>query len=234
MKNKKLLLSLCILFFAIEAILGYYIQKPAFLTVNQLQFTSIVIACIFCLLFIERSSSYLFTQLALIFTVCADYFLALHTTPIQLQGMICFSVVQAMYFLRLFFEDENISRRRVHLILRTILSLLAVITTVVVLGDSSDLVATVSVFYYTNLVLNLVFSFIQFKKASFMAIGFVFFLLCDTVIGFASISPYFSLPESSIIYKFLNPGFDPAWACYVPSQILLSMSLLPRKLKNNS
>lgn len=234
MKNNKKIffISMCAMFFAAQGILGYHIQNPIFSTPNSFQYTSVALACAFCLIFAEKSRSYVFTQLALIFTLGADYFLVYHTTPIQLEGMICFCFAQAAYFLRIYFEDENMLRRRVHIILRALLSLGAMLGTYIVLGKASDPVAIISVFYYANLILNLIFSFISFKKAPIMAIGFLCFLLCDTFIGLANIGPYLTLPEGSLLEKILNPGFDPSWAFYVPSQALLAMSLLHRKLKD--
>ena len=233
MKNNKKIffISMCAMFFATQGILGYYIQNPMFSSSNSFQYTSVALACAFCLIFAERSYSYLFTQLALIFTLCADYFLVYHTTPFQLEGMICFCFAQAAYFLRIYFEHESSLRRRVHLILRAVISIGAMLGAYIVLGEATDPVAVVSVFYYANLILNLVFSFISFKKAPIMAIGFLCFLLCDTFIGLANIGPYLTFPEGSFIHKLLDPGFDPSWAFYVPSQALLAMSLLHRKIK---
>ena len=148
----------------------------------------------------------------------------------KLGGMIFFSLAQIAYFVKIYLDDENKIRRKVHLMLRAVLSTVAVVATFLVLGQNADLVAVVSVFYYANLILNLVFSFILFKKAPFMAIGFLCFILCDTVIGLANMKPYLPLPEGSFIYKILYPGFDPAWAFYVPSQALLATSLIHKKI----
>ena len=231
MKNKKLLILFSAIFFVIEAILGYYIQITVYPEVNHLQFFSIVLACAFCFLFAEKSKAYAFTQLALLFTVGADYFLAYHFIPIQLQGMLCFSVVQTMYFLRLYSDDDNEKRKRVHLISRISISAVAMIATLLVLGKAADAVAVISVFYYANLVLNLVFAFIQFKKAYLLAIGFIFFILCDTAIGLICLFPYLPIPDDSFIYKIQYAEFNIAWAFYIPSQILLAMSLLPKRLR---
>ena len=64
-----------------------------------------------------------------------------------------------------------------------------------------------------------------------LAIALVCFAVCDTFIGFANIGPYMSISEGSLIYKLLSSEIDIAWAFYVPSQALLSISLLTQKIK---
>lgn len=218
------------MFFIAEAMLGYVIQTSPYPLSSEYSYTAVLLACAFCLIFMERSSSYLFTQLALVATVLADYYLVHIKERDQLMGMIFFSITQIMYFLRLYFEEESKRKRAVHLAIRCVLSVCTPIAAMLVLGNNSDAVAVVSIFYYVNLALNLVVAFTHFKRQIPLALGFLCFILCDTVIGFANIGPYLQIPEGAFIYDLLNPGFDPAWAFYVPSQALLSISLLPKKL----
>lgn len=226
-----ILIILCVIFIATEGVLGYFIQEPINPPVNGMQFSAIVLACVFFILFAERSSAYIFTQLALIFTVGADYFLVIAKQPNQINGIICFSFVQAAYFLRLYLDEKNPKKKKIHLITRIAIPVVAVGTTFLFLGEKTDALSVISVFYYSNLALNLIFSFASFKTHYLMAFGFLCFLLCDTVIGLVNMGPYLSLPEGSFINKLLYPGFDPAWAFYIPSQILLALSLLPDKLR---
>ena len=142
-----------------------------------------------------------------------------------------FSVVQAAYFLRLYLEDENRTRRGVHVILRAVLSVVAVCVTVAVLGKNCDAVALVSVFYYANLILNAAFAFVSFGKNPIFAIGLALFILCDTVIGLSMIDSYLPVAKDSLFYRILSPGFDLAWTFYLPSQALLAVSLLPNRWK---
>ncbi len=228
-KNKKLLLIFSSVFLTIEAVLGYLLQAHQDKTQINLRYTAVIFACLFCIMFAEKSFSYLFTQIALIGTVGADYFLVYLTEIEQFNGMLFFSVVQIAYFLRLYFEDENKLRRNIHLIIRAVLSVVVLIVTVIVLGEACDKVALVSMFYYANLILNAIFAFISFKKNPVFAIGLLLFILCDTVIGFTFIKNYIKISPESVIYKIIYPGFDLCWAFYLPSQALLAVSLLPRR-----
>ena len=196
-----------------------------------LRFLTVVLACVFCVLCAERSHVYMLTQLALCLTVAADYFLVLPPSPNQLPGMLFFSVAQLAYAARLFLTETSTKRRLLQLWLRGILSVAAPVATLVVLGASADPVAVVSVFYYAHLILNLVFAWMQFPREGLLAVGFLLFLGCDTVIGLQALNGYFSISPDSILYPLLHPGFDLVWAFYLPSQMLLGMSLLPRRLR---
>ena len=228
-KSKKLLVWLSIAFLCIMAVLGVLLQTVQASIPINLRYTAIVLACLFCILFAETSDSYLFTQLALVFTLMADYFLVYPDDIQKAPAMLCFSVVQIAYFVRLYREDESKTRRKLHLILRASLSVAVVAVTLAVLGKNCDGVALISMFYYANLILNAVFACINFKKNPIFAIGLILFILCDTVIGLGEIDAYLPIPEESVMYKILSPGFDLAWAFYLPSQALLAISLLPRR-----
>ena len=230
-KSKKLIFCISAGFLVLEAALGVLLQTAQSETGINLRYTAVVVAALFCALFAEKSKSFIFTELALICTVGADYFLVYLPEMKQLPAMIFFSVTQIAYFLRLYFEDENAERRKIHLALRVALSVAALGITAAVLGENCDAVATFSMFYYTNLILNVVFAFISFKKNPIFATGLLLFILCDTVVGFSFIDAYLPISENAFIYKIIYPGFDLAWAFYLPSQALLAISLLPERLK---
>ena len=230
-KNKKLLLGLSVAFLCIMAVLGVLLQTAQEAIPINLRYTAITLACLCCFLFAQTSYSFLFTQLALIFTLVADYYLVYLQDVQQLPAMLSFSVVQIAYFLRLYFEDENKTRRKVHLVLRAALSVAAIVVTLAVLGKACDAVAVVSMFYYANLILNAVFACISFSKNPLLAIGLVLFILCDTVIGLSLIDAYLPVAQNSPMYRIISPGFDLAWAFYLPSQALLAVSLLPNRWK---
>ena len=139
--------------------------------------------------------------------------------------MIFFLFVQTFYFSRLYLEDTCKARRRIHLYLRLSLSVAALLLTYAVLGETCDALALVSMAYYTNLLLNIVFSFLENGWRSLFTLGLVLFVLCDTLIGLACLGPYIMIPEDSFVWTLIYPGFDLAWAFYLPSQMLLSMSL---------
>lgn len=229
MKNKKTITDISVvLFFILQAVLGYLLQIKSGDSAIYLRYATVIAACLFCFSFAERSVAYVCTQIGLIFTVFADRFLVLENPPVQLPAILFFSGAQTAYFLRIYLADKNVVLRRVHLITRIAVTVIALAVTFAVLGANADAVALVSVFYYANLILNAVFSFTNAKQLWLLGIGFLLFIGCDTVIGFAFLDEYLSIPADSVIYDIINPGFDLAWAFYVPSQALISASLWKR------
>ncbi len=229
-RNRPVLLSLSALFVGAEITLGILLQTVGGRISVHMRYGAVILACLFCLLFMAGTADYLLTQLALLCTVCADWFLVLPPSPVQLPGMLFFSVTQLAYFLRIYLADESAARRRLHLILRGGLTALVLLVTAAVLGRNTDAVALVSMFYYTNLAVNILFAFAEWKKHLLLALGLALFLCCDTVVGLAFLDGYFTIPTESLLYRIIHPGFDLIWAFYIPSQTLIALSLLPGRL----
>ena len=229
-KNKKLLALCVLLFLSLEAFFGYKLQVTGGDESSAYRYGAILLACVFCLAFASRSGSYAFTQFALICTAGADYFLVLHPDQ-RLFCMIFFAGTQTAYFLRLYFEEQNGRKRESHLTVRAALSFAVILVTCFVLGEATDGLALVSMFYYANLILNLIIAFIKFGRNPIFAVGLLLFILCDTVVGLQVLGEYLTIPADSVIYDIIYPGFDLAWTFYIPSQALLAISLLPERTK---
>ncbi len=230
MANRKFLYTVTGCFLAVEVVLGVLLQRASGRQFALLAYGSVVLACLFFAFFFERSRSYLLTQIALVFTVCADYFLVWIEEQKQLPAMLFFSLVQIAYFLRLYVEEETEKRRRIHLLFRAGLSLFALCLTGAVLGEGADTLALVSMFYYANLATNLLFAFLRVQKQWLLAVGFLLFLLCDTAIGLSLLDGYLPVAKDGWLYRWLHPDFNLAWAFYLPSQVCLALSLLPKRL----
>ena len=230
LRNRPTLAVLIGIFLGVETMLGILFQT-GFGNGAYLRYATVVLACLFCILFAERTWDYLLTQLALISTVFADFFLVLPSTPNQLPGMLCFSVAQLSYAACLAYSESRPRYLRIQLWSRGILSVIALIVTVAVLGKGADAVALVSMFYYVNLILNLVFAWTQIPHRILMAVGLTLFLCCDTVIGLSFLDGYLPVDKTSLIYRIIHPDFDLAWAFYMPSQMLLAINLLPKRWK---
>lgn len=231
-RSKPVLAGATALFLATETLLGVAFQTGSGYG-RPLRFATVVLACLFCVLFAERSREYLLTQAALLLTVCADWFLVLPPSPNQLPGMVFFATAQLAYAARLYLSERSPTRRRGQIISRVCLSVIAMAAAAFVLGKDTDAVALISLFYYVNLILNLVFAWTQIPKQAVMAVGLTLFLLCDTLVGFAFLDRYLTVAEGSLIDRINHPGFDLAWAFYLPSQMLLAVSLLPKRMERH-
>ena len=183
-------------------------------------------ACIFCALFWKNTSEHIFTQLGLIGTMGADFFLVLLPEQERLPGMICFSAVQIFYFIRLFTADTSHRRRLTHIILRIVCSSAIVTTTLVVLGPGADPVAVISMFYYVNLALNVVFAFLDYGNTGVLAIGLLCLMISDTVIGFNEMDKYFMEAPMvrEVVMHIKRSKLDLVYGFYLPSQALIAMA----------
>lgn len=221
----------CILFIVIEIALGIALQISSGRTIALFSFGAVILACLFCAVFADKSVEYALTQLALILTVCADYFLIWSVPQQKLPAMLFFLVAQSAYAARLWFTADA-QERKAQAISRGLLSAGIVILTFTIVKDATDALAIVSVLYYACLILNLFFSFFRFRSRALLAIGFALFLLCDTVIGLDLLNGYLPIPADALLYRIIRPGFNLAWVFYLPSQVLLALSLWPQAVRN--
>ena len=182
---------------------------------------------IFCFLFvlisvILKKKDYLFIA-SMFFTLMADVFLVLVEPQNQEIGMLFFLFAQLIYFFILVLNESK-KLKIVHIITRISLIIVVQIVVILVLKDKADFLSLISMLYYTNLILNLVFSFFEIKTNFYLVVGFLLFLCCDTIIGLQAASGgYLAIEETSFIYKIIFTDFNLAWLFYFPSQVFLSL-----------
>jgi hypothetical protein len=93
-----------------------------------------------------------------------------------------------------------------------------------VLGSDLDALAVVSVIYYSNLLVNVVFAFADFGREPLFAIGLLLFAMCDLCIGLdVLLSTYLNSGVLSAFFSF--PYINLSWIFYQPSQVLIAMQL---------
>lgn len=229
MLNKThLKLPFAIGFLICELVLGVLVQVLHGKGVVFSSFACVVLACAFVILFFEKSFDYYFTQAGLVFTVLADLFLVVIHPMKQLPAMIFFSFTQICYFLRLYLMQKE-KKRKGFLVLRSVCVILALLLTVLVLKDKTDALSLVSLFYYANLIVNIIVAFSEFKKAPLFAIGLLLFLMCDTMVGLEVMANSYIDIGEGFIYNLLSLDVNIAWIFYVPSQALISLSLVKFK-----
>lgn len=216
---------LCGAFLITELTLGILLQTLSGTAVTVCSYAAVLLACAFSFLFFSKTPTYYFTQAALLATVFADYFLVVKGAEQKLVAMLFFSVTQLCYFGRIYITDSLKKRRTLHIFLRVLLPLLTVLVTLLVLGQNADAVAAVSMFYFANLILNVIFAFALGEKPPLLAVGLLLFAFCDVFVGLSLIESYLPLAEGSLLWHLAHPGFNLAWIFYVPSQALLTLSL---------
>ena len=183
-------------------------------------FISIVLCFVHGLLHFKHGNKLLIFGLGC--TVMADLCLVVLSPVQRLWGMIFFLGAQTLYAIFLHRQTKSTAL----LLIRIILSVAALLITALVLRDKTDALALVSLCYYANLIMNIVTSFAGFRNNKLLCIGFVLFLLCDTVIGLqAACGGYLPIEEGSLLYQIIFMPFNLAWFFYLPSQVLISLSV---------
>ena len=225
LKNSPARILLCGTFILTELTLGILLQVLSGAAVTWCSYGAVLLAFLFAFFFFSKTPTYYFTVAALLFTVCADYFLVLKGAEQKLIAMLFFSATQLCYFGRIYLAEEKGKCRTVHGLLRVLVPLLTVLVTLLALGKGADGVAVVSMFYFANLILNVIFAFALGEKPPLLAIGLLLFAFCDVFVGLSLIEGYLPLAEGGLIYRLAHPGLNLAWVFYVPSQALLALSL---------
>ena len=208
-----------------EAVLCVLVQCTSGVACKIISFSAVLLACLFSMAFRCAKGKYLFTQLALLATVAADVQLVLLDGRHKLFAMVIFSAAQLLYAARTHSLAPTRKALFVGASVRLIISAVAIAVTLVILGNSADALSLVSMFYYANLLLNILFAFLPGERSALFATGLVLFALCDATIGFAFLGDYLAVAPGSFVDKLANPGFNLAWLFYVPSQTLISLSL---------
>lgn len=225
--NKRQIVLLSSIFVIIEITFSILIQITSGDINTILSFSTIVLACIFPLLFMNRNRNYIYTQIGLVCTVCADLFLVVIEPMYQIPAMCFFSITQICYFLRIYFNQPSNKQKLIHLLIRIIMIVLVLSITTIVLKDKTDFLSIISMFYYTNLIMNIIFASIQYKKSLLFPIGLLLFACCDLLIGLDVLdSSYLEIKEGTFLSFLCNPGFNLAWVFYVPSQMFIALSMV--------
>lgn len=213
----KLNTALTLLFLAASCVLYYFILTAGGTLLVATSYASIILCFAFALA--GWQNFWIIGGLAC--TVGADFCLVVCDPIQQFWGMVFFLGAQSLYAAMLHRSRPG----KTLLFIRLGLIAAAEAVTVLILKDATDPLAVISICYYVNLIFNIILAFLQFKQYRHFAIGLVFFLLCDTVIGLQVMSGgYLPIPEGSLLDQILSVPFNLAWLFYLPSQVLISLS----------
>lgn len=205
---------------------------------TELCYSAIVVAFLFAVPFLNADlKDNAFILAALFFTLIADFFLVIeyeltHGYAFQCLGVSAFFVVQFFYFLYLekTGRKENFLR---NVLIRIALSLVFAAVSVVVLKEKTNYLSIVSVVYYTWLLINLVMAFSHGKKTLVLAVGLVFFALCDLWVGLQNANGvFFTIPESGFIHDIVFPPFNAVWLCYGLSQTFIVLHMILKSIRS--
>ncbi|MBQ7307127.1 MAG: hypothetical protein IJW82_01195 [Clostridia bacterium] len=178
---------------------------------------------------INDNKNSIYSQIALFFTMIADVFLVLCNPPLKEVAMISFSIVQILYFVINLLLSNKCNLKN-SITIRIVICSFILLSVVIVLNKNLDFLALISVFYYINLVCNVIMAFKNKNAPLIFKLGLLLFLFCDTVIGLQSLETYINFNLDFL----LTLNFDLVWLFYLPSQVLLSLSAFKLKYKNSN
>ena len=212
-----------LIFIIIELSLTVLVQLTSGVFNTIVSFSAVVCAFLYSLLNYNKKN--ILIIIGLLTTVCADIFLVVVDPMKQNLAMSFFSITQICYLIYIY-NSQNKFQQKIHIIVRTITVAISFLATIIVLKDNTDFLSLISLFYYANLVVNIIFAFVVKNKNILLIIGLILFACCDFLIGISIINEsYLSLKEGTFLYFIANPGFNLAWIFYVPSQTLISLSI---------
>ncbi len=222
--RKQILTALLLLFVITEAVLYVLIQTVPQRNFATPAYLSVILVFLFsfaCYLSPRDRYSYL-VNLALVFTLGADFCLVMTTPAEELFGVVVFIGAQLSYFLYILIRERG-RLFWAHIAVRASVTAFAALLPHLLLGSSADVLSVVSVIYYSELILNVIFSLFHRELRLFSA-GLILFSLCDLSIGLENLSDYFSV--GGVISAIKNADVNIAWLFYLPSQVLISASLI--------
>ena len=219
-QSKKIL---ALLFLVAEAVLYYFVLTAGGTTFTITSYGSIILCFLFAMSTGLKTDPLIAAGLAC--TVGADFCLVVLAPIQQLWGMVFFLGAQTFYAIKLHRDQKS----KAILFLRIFLITAIEIITILILKDSVDPLAVISVCYYANLFVNIIAAFAGWRKHKLLPIAFLLFILCDTVIGLqVAAGRYLPIAEGSALYDFLFMPFNLSWFFYLPSQVLIALTALTK------
>lgn len=195
---------------------------------TELSYATVVFCFVFSLLFLKKGKDGVFQSIAFFFTCIADYFLVLLGGENKTLAMCAFLCAQIAYACRVYLLSKNDKEKRLQILFRVIFGVIGASAVFIVLREKTEALFVISVVYYVQLLLSMIFSFLHFKdglSVKLLAIGLLSFALCDISIGFDFLIDIFSLGEESILYYIVyKMPVSMVALFYPPSQTLLFAS----------
>ena len=193
---------------------------------SYFKYAGIILCLVFSLysLIRKRSLEAIFIPCALVFTLISDYFLLLNPDPeLFIYGLVTFIITQLIYFLFLSFKNKSLFEFILNIVIRLILTLVAIVVAVSL--GYKDTLTLLALSYFVELLANFIYSFSLIKldkKFLIFSTGILLFIGCDISVGLNNVHLFEGIDYSLVNYMM--------WVFYLPSKVLLSISsIIPSK-----
>lgn len=188
---------------------------------------------LFAILFTVFKNKKSFVVYALIFTAISDTLLVSTKTvseAARIIALVSFIVVQIIYLLELFKENKKIT---VYLLLcDLILSVLISVVSIFLFKSQYNALIPLTIIYFVILLFNLINTCINFKKESNMFFGFLFFIMCDILVGLSTGVSLGILPANNEFVNFVLKLAKYEWTPYILAQFFLVSSIISKDFKH--
>ncbi len=188
----------------------------------------ITVLCLtIAIIFISKKEQKLFQIGAFVCTLVADFFLVIKQGEHKTLAMWFFLGAQIFYACRTYYLAYYPKERLIQLFSRIIISVLVIIIACIILKSKVEFLFIISVVYYFNMLMSILFAFMHFKEdlsVKLLAIGLMLFACCDISIGFDFMIDIFALTKGNFIYDIMHSGVHFVNLFYPPSQVLLAIS----------
>lgn len=178
-----------------------------------LRYLSIVL-CLLYVMIMSQSKDSKHLKVAFIFTLIADLFL-LVLDDYYLYGVIVFCFAQFIYSYRLLKVNEM--KRNLRIVIQVMSIIIVQIIVKIMLSAQFDLLAVVTIIYFVSLLNNIVNSIVFTKINPIFSAGLILFGLCDIFVGLNNLGSYIDFRFSTVL--------DYPWIFYIPSQVLIALSV---------
>ena len=223
--RKRIVSIVAAVFILAEAALFFLIQITSGGLYEILAYLSVGLSFGFSLLSLLCGFRGMLLRLGLATTLVADYFLILAVPVNEEAGVFVFSLVQMCYFAALMLCSDSVKERVLHISARLSLVALMAIVAVIILADEIDLLVILTIFYYGNLLCNIVFAFVRLPYGIMFALGLLLLALCDLFLGLGFLGTnYLGATEGSFLYLLTHLDLNIPWLFYVPSCTLIALS----------
>lgn len=193
---------------------------------SYFKYAGIILCLVFSLysLIRKRSLEAIFIPCALVFTLISDCFLLLNPDPeLFIYGLVTFIITQLIYFLFLSFKNKSLFEFILNIVIRLILTLVAIVVAVSL--GYKDTLTLLALSYFVELLANFIYSFSLIKldkKFIIFSTGLLLFIGCDISVGLNNVHLFEGIDYSLVNYMM--------WVFYLPSKVLLSISsIIPSK-----
>lgn len=195
---------------------------PEYIFISSvIKYSSIIICFLFTLhtTLLVRCKKTVSCLLAILFTLAADYFLLF--TPLYTEGVLCFLIVQTLYFYYCLKLTKHFSFPLFgfRLLVRMLFSLLLTLI-LVCIGLQVSLLIFITLFYLISFMDNILILSFNHKKNLFL-LGMLLFFACDLSVGLYNLPDFLTLSASSTLLLRQTFGIL-MWAFYLPGQVLMA------------